>query len=48
MPPPPNGVIELIFMRGVDAVREGVVVGDDGMLIELPTGSDEIRIDSLR
>ena len=48
VPPPPNGVIELIFMRGVDAVREGVVVGDDGMLIELPTGSDEIRIDSLR
>lgn len=47
-PPPPNGLLELIFMRGVDAVREGVVVGDDGLLIELPTGSDEIVIGSLR
>jgi len=46
-PPPLNGVIEFIFMRGVDAVREDVVVGDDGMLIELPTGSDEIVIGSL-
>lgn len=48
VPPPANGVIELIFMRGVDAVREAVVVGDDGMLIELPTGSGEIVIGSLR
>ena len=47
-PPPPSGVIEFIFMRGVDDVREDVVVGDDGMLIELPRGSDEITIGSLR
>ena len=47
-PPPPNDVVEMIFVRGVDDVREGVVIGDDGMLFELPRGSDAIRTDSLR
>jgi ribonuclease Z len=36
------------FMRGVSAVRpHGVRLGEDGMLITLPIGSDEIRVSRL-
>jgi len=42
-PPPPNALIERMFVRGVDAVRgSGWVLADDGMLFTLPAGSDEI------
>ena len=35
---------ERIFLRGVAAVRpSGVVVAHDGLLLELPAGSAEIR-----
>jgi ribonuclease Z len=40
-PPPPNALIERIFLRDVDGVRaEGVVLARDGTLVELPLGSD--------
>jgi ribonuclease Z len=49
VPPPPNPVAERMFLRGVDAVRDhDVVVGFDGLHVELPVGSDEIRQHDLR
>jgi ribonuclease Z len=47
--PPVEGTIpESIFMRGVDKVRSNdTLVAHDGLLIELPVGSDEIRKRSL-
>lgn len=45
VPPLPNGLVERIYMRGVSNVRsDGVVLARDGMLIELPGGSDEIIV----
>ncbi|MFN2426433.1 MAG: MBL fold metallo-hydrolase [Candidatus Binatia bacterium] len=42
-PPPPNPVVERIFVRGVSDIRaSGVVVARDGLLITLPAGSKEI------
>lgn len=47
-PPPPSGLAERVYTRGVSDVREdGWVLGHDGMLISLPAGSDEIRVESL-
>ena len=47
-PPPPNRLVERMFVRGVDDVRpSGWVLGDDGLLVELPAGSDEVRVGSL-
>jgi ribonuclease Z len=47
-PPPPSRIGERIFVRGVDQVRsEGWVLGQDGMLITLPVGSDTVRVDQL-
>jgi ribonuclease Z len=44
-PSPANGLIENIFMRGVDDVRdEGVVLADDGMMLRLPSDSDDIIV----
>ena len=44
-PPPPNRVVERVFVRGVADVRPtGWVVGDDGLLVELPADSDFITI----
>jgi ribonuclease Z len=42
-PPPPNALIERIFVRGVSDVRpSGWVLADDGMLITLPADSTAI------
>lgn len=44
VPPIANPVMERIYLRGVDKVRtSGVVLARDGMLFELPQGSDEVR-----
>lgn len=43
IPPLPGGVAQAVFMRGVDAVRPGVVVAHDGLVLELPAGSEAIR-----
>jgi ribonuclease Z len=47
-PPPPNALVEWIFTRGVSDVRpDGWRVGDDGLLLELPAGSDAVRVQQL-
>jgi ribonuclease Z len=47
-PPPPNRVLERMFVRGVDDVRgSGWVLGDDGMLFTLPAQSSEIERSTL-
>jgi ribonuclease Z len=44
-PPPPNAFVERLYVRGVDDVRpDGWLLGDDGMLVELPSGTDEVRV----
>ena len=47
-PPQLNFVGQWAFMRGVYNVRaHGVEMGEDGMLITLPIGSSEVRINRL-
>ena len=44
-PPPPNALVLRAFTRGVAEVRRGDwIVADDGLLLELPIGSDAIRV----
>jgi ribonuclease Z len=44
-PPPPNKLVEPIFTRGVAAARHGDWrLGNDGMLVELPVGSDQVTV----
>jgi hypothetical protein len=48
-PPPTNLIAQWAFLRGVSAIRaNGVELGYDGMLIELPIGSQELRFSTLR
>jgi ribonuclease Z len=43
-PPPPTRMIESVFTRGVSEVRPaGWLLADDGLLLELPTGTSEVR-----
>tara|TARA_R110002110_G_scaffold12704_1_gene60625 strand:+ start:2045 stop:3121 length:1077 start_codon:yes stop_codon:yes gene_type:complete len=45
----PNAIAERVFMRGVGAVRgDGVMLGYDGLDLELPAGSGEIVQHDLR
>jgi ribonuclease Z len=47
-PPPPTPLLERPFTRGVDAVRpDGWALGDDGLLVTLPYGSEAVEIDAL-
>lgn len=47
-PPPPTKLLEPVYVRGVASVRkEGWTLGEDGLLIELPKGSDVITIRSI-
>jgi len=47
-PPPPNRFVEAIFARGVAEARHGDwKLGNDGTLVELPAGSDEIVVREL-
>jgi ribonuclease Z len=44
-PPPINALMERMFVRGVDAVgAPRWILGDDGMVVELPAGGSEIRV----
>lgn len=44
VPSPPNLVAERVFLRGVPEVRgSGLVLGFDGLHLELPVGSTDIR-----
>jgi ribonuclease Z len=43
-PPPPMALVERVFTRGVAETRaDGWVLGDDGLLVELPVGSSDVR-----
>jgi len=47
-PPPDNELLRRIFRRDVDGVPpHGLVLGEDGTLIVLPTGSDAVRVTRL-
>ena len=47
-PPPDNPLLAVIFRRDMSAVPpEGVVLGEDGTLITLPTGSKAIEVSRL-
>ena len=47
-PPPPNQILEQIFVRGVDDVRpDDWVMAGDGLLVELPFDSDAIKVSTL-
>ncbi len=44
-PPPPNKLVEWVFLRGVSEVRpDGWVLGDDGTLVTLPAQSTEVTV----
>ncbi len=47
-PPPDNAVLRHIFLRDI-ATRppDGIVLGEDGTLVELPVGSDRVRVTRL-
>jgi len=48
-PPPPNAFAKRVFLRGVDAARRGpTVLADDGLLLELPAGTEQVRKSRLR
>jgi ribonuclease Z len=48
-PPPDNPVLARIFRRDVRAVPpDGLVLGEDGTLIVLPTGSNAVEVTRLR
>jgi ribonuclease Z len=47
-PPPAGALAERVFVRGVDDVRpEGVVLAEDGTLVELPARSTEVHVSRL-
>ena len=47
-PSPPNAFIERVFVRGMDAVRpKGWMLSDDGTLVELPVGSEAVKVSTL-
>lgn len=47
-PPPPNRLIENVFVRGVaDVRRTGWVLGDDGTLVTLPAESDVVAVTTI-
>ena len=47
LPPPPVRMMERVFARGVDEIRDdGWLIADDGLLVTLPASSDEIEISS--
>ena len=48
-PPPPNPIVERIFMRGVADVRpKGVALSRDGFLVTLPLDSKDVKTGSVR
>ena len=45
IPAPINFISEQMFLRGVDEIFTDYIVSEDGTLVSLPAGSDEIIID---
>jgi ribonuclease Z len=46
-PAPRNYITEIIFLRGVDEIREEWTLSNDGTMVVLPVGSDEIIISKI-
>jgi ribonuclease Z len=47
-PPPPTRLVERMFVRGVSEMRpSGWELGDDGLFVELPAESGEVRVGRL-
>ena len=47
-PAPRNYITEAIFLRGVDEVREKWTLSNDGTMVVLPVGNDEIIISKIK
>ena len=47
-PAPRNYITEAIFLRGVDEIREGWTLSNDGTMVVLPVGTDEIIISKIK
>ena len=47
IPAPRNYVSEQMYVRGVGEVFPNYYVSDDGTLVSMPAGSDEILIDTV-
>ena len=46
-PAPRNYITEIIFLRGVDEIREEWTLSNDGTMVVLPVGTDEIIISKI-
>ena len=46
-PAPRNYITEIIFLRGVDEVREEWTLSSDGTMVVLPVESDEVIFSEL-
>ena len=47
-PAPRNYITEIMFLRGVDEVREEWTLSNDGTMVVLPVGTDEIIISNIK
>ena len=47
-PAPRNYVTEIIFLRGIDEIREEWTLSNDGTMVVLPVGTDEIIISNIK
>ena len=47
-PAPRNYVTEIMFLRGIDEVREEWTLSNDGTMVVLPVGTDEIIISNIK
>ena len=47
-PAPRNYITEIIFLRGVDEIREEWTLSNDGTMVVLPVGTDEIIISNIK
>jgi len=47
-PAPRNYITEIMFLRGIDEVREEWTLSNDGTMVVLPVGTDEIIISNIK
>ena len=46
-PAPRNAIMENVFVRGVNEIREDWTLSKDGTFVVLPVGSKEIKVSDL-
>ena len=46
-PAPRNGIMENVFVRGVDEIRSDWTLSRDGTFVVLPVGKEEIEVSDL-